>query len=63
MKRIITMLLIILIFLLTFSSCETYENINKDLIEPQLYICAKEAAAALELLDIKKFKNIIDNIV
>ena len=42
---------------------ETYENINKDLIEPQLYICAKEAAAALELLDIKKFKNIIDNIV
>ena len=28
MKRIITMLLIILIFLLTFSSCETYENIT-----------------------------------
>ena len=41
----------------------TDENINESFISPQLYICAKEAAAAIELLDVKKFKNILDNII
>lgn len=39
------------------------ENINENFIYPQLYICAKETASAMELLDIKKFKNILDNII
>ena len=41
----------------------TEENINEKFIYPQLYICAKETASAMELLDIKKFKNILDNII
>ncbi len=39
------------------------KNINENIIGPQLYICAKETAAAFELLEIKKFKNILDNII
>ncbi len=35
----------------------------KNMIVPQLYICAAEVAKAMELLDIKKFKNILDNII
>lgn len=31
--------------------------------EPQLYFCVNEAAKAFELLDIKKFKNILGNII
>lgn len=32
-------------------------------VEPQLYVCANEAAKAFELLDIKKFKPILGNII
>ncbi len=39
------------------------KNYRKNIIVPQLYISASEAAKALELLDIKKFKNILDNII
>ncbi len=35
----------------------------KDRITPQLYICANEAAYAFELLDIKKYKPILGNII
>lgn len=36
---------------------------SKDFIEGQLNICVGEAAKAYELLDIKKFKNILDNLI
>ncbi len=42
------------------------ENINEYLKEravPQLYFCANEAARAFELLEIKKFKTILGNII
>lgn len=39
------------------------KDYRKNMIVPQLYICAGETARALELLDIKKFKNILDNII
>ncbi len=42
---------------------EGSEDYIKSVIVPSLYITVSEAAKALELLDIKKFKNIIDNIV
>ena len=35
----------------------------KNSIVPELYICLSEAAKALELLNIKKLKNILDNII
>lgn len=35
----------------------------KELVVQELYICAGEAAKALEVLNVRKFKNILDNIV
>ena len=35
----------------------------RERVEPQLYMCANEAAKAFELLDIKKFKSILGNII
>ena len=35
----------------------------KKRVEPQLYTCVNEAAKAFELLDIKKFKSILGNII
>ncbi len=35
----------------------------KNYIAPQLNICIAEAAKAYELIDIKKFKNILDNLI
>ena len=35
----------------------------KDRVEPQLYFCINEACKAFELLDIKKFKTILGNII
>lgn len=35
----------------------------KDHIEPQLYFCINEATRAFELLDIKKYKSILGNII
>lgn len=35
----------------------------KSRVEPQLYTCINEAARALELLNIKKFKSILGNII
>lgn len=32
-------------------------------VEPQLYFCANEASKAFELLEIKKFKTILGNII
>ncbi len=37
--------------------------LNKEYISPQLNICIGEAAKAYELIDIKKFKNILDNLI
>lgn len=39
------------------------ESFIKDSIAPQLNICIAEAAKAYELIDIKKFKNILDNLM
>ena len=39
------------------------DNLKEDIITPQLYVCIQETASAMELLDIKKFKNILDNII
>lgn len=41
-------------------------NIKKDMVlktEPQIYFCINEAAKAFELLEIKKFKPILGNII
>ena len=35
----------------------------KDRVEPQLYFCINEACKSFELLDIKKFKTILGNII
>ncbi len=43
-------------------TCEGKEKIKKK-IEPQLYFCINEAAKAFELLDLKKNKNILGNII
>ena len=39
------------------------KNYVKNVIVPQLYISAAETAKAFELLDCKKLKNILDNII
>lgn len=39
------------------------EKLIEDYIVPQLNICIAEISKAYELLDIKKFKNILDNII
>ncbi len=44
------------------ASCNT-ENQVKEKIKPQLYFCINESAKAFELLDIKKFKSILGNII
>lgn len=38
-------------------------DINNEFIKPQLYFCSNEAAKAFELLDVKRFKSIIGNII
>jgi hypothetical protein len=38
-------------------------DLNKNFIAPQLNICVAEAIKAYELIDIKKFKNILDNLM
>lgn len=43
-------------------TCETQEDVNQK-IEPQLYFCINEGAKAFELLDIKKYKHILGNII
>ncbi|MBO5321226.1 MAG: hypothetical protein J6B22_01290 [Clostridia bacterium] len=43
-------------------TCKTQEDVNKK-IEPQLYFCINEGAKAFELLDIKKYKHILGNII
>ena len=35
----------------------------RDRAEPQLYFCANEAGKAFELLDIKKYRTILGNII
>ena len=35
----------------------------KKRVAPQLYVCANEAGRAFELLDVKKYKPIIGNII
>ena len=42
---------------------EQKTDFMREFIEPQLNICIAEAAKAYELIDIKKFKNILDNII
>lgn len=39
------------------------KDLNKNLIAPHLNICIAEAAKAYELIDIRKFKNILDNLI
>ena len=43
-------------------TCETKEDV-KNKIKPQLYFCINESAKAFELLDIKKYKHILGNII
>jgi len=40
-----------------------YESYIKNRVEPQLYFCINEACKAFELLEIKKFKTILGNII
>lgn len=43
-------------------TCETHEQVTEK-IKPQLYFCINEATKAFELLDIKKNKDILGNII
>ncbi len=43
-------------------TCENTEQV-KEKIKPQLYFCINEGAKAFELLDIKKYKSILGNII
>ncbi len=50
------------------SSYNVLKNIDekdciKDKVVPQLYFCCNEAAKAFELLDVKKYKTILGNII
>lgn len=51
----------------SYNVLKTYKENNKEYLNekivPQLYLCANEAARAFELLDIKKYKNILANII
>ncbi len=42
---------------------ENTHEFLKERVVPQLYFCANEAAMAFELLDVKKFKTILGNII
>ena len=42
---------------------EDLKKYVKQRVEPQLYFCTNEAAKAFELLDIKKYKTILGNII
>lgn len=49
-----------------YNPLKTYaedKDYKKNVIVPQLYIVASETAKAFELLDVKKMKNILDNII
>ena len=43
-------------------TCKTLSEV-KAKIQPQLYFCINECAKAFELLEIKKFKSILGNII
>lgn len=40
-----------------------YNEFMKSRVVPQLYFCSNEAGKAFELLDVKKYKNILGNII
>lgn len=44
------------------ANCEN-KDFARERVTPQLYVCVNEAAKAFELLDIKKFKTILGNII
>lgn len=46
-----------------YNVLKTIDGDIKEKITPQLYFCVNEAARALELLDIKKYKDILGNII
>lgn len=48
---------------LSFSAGENPEKYAAERITPQLYTCINEAAKAFELLDIKKYKTVLGNII
>lgn len=48
---------------LRFTEFEDIKEYKKSRVEPQLYFCCNEAGKAFELLDIKKFKTILGNII
>ena len=43
--------------------CEGAKQFAANRVKPQLYFCVNEAAKAFELLDIKKYKTIVGNII
>ena len=43
-------------------TCENIDEV-KEKIKPQLYFCINEGAKAFELLDIKKYKSVLGNII
>ncbi len=47
----------------SYNVLKTIDGDIKEKITPQLYFCVNEAARALELLDIKKYKDILGNII
>ena len=48
---------------LKFGMTEDINEYKKSRVMPQLYFCCNEAGKAFELLDIKKFKTILGNII
>ena len=48
---------------LKYKDCEDFNDLAENIVKPQLYFCANEAARAFELLDIKKYRTILGNII
>lgn len=48
---------------LKYKKCSDFRDLAENIVKPQLYFCANEAARAYELLDIKKYRTILGNII
>lgn len=48
---------------LKYKDYKDFSDLAESIVKPQLYFCANEAARAFELLDIKKYRTILGNII
>ncbi len=48
---------------LKYKNYKDFSDLAENIVKPQLYFCANEAARAFELLDIKKYRTILGNII